>query len=87
MIEQLGMRRPFAEQTEVARRADQASSEMMLPDAVDHDACGQRIGGIGDRSGQLQPTASVAERLRFGRAEDREEPARDFVSQFLVVAA
>ena len=46
-VEQLGMRRRFAAQTEIARRAHQTGAEVVQPDAIDHDAGRQRI--IGDR--------------------------------------
>ena len=59
VVEQLGMRGPFAELAEVARRAHDAVAEMMLPDAVHHHARGERIVRVGDRFGQFQPAASV----------------------------
>ena len=42
-IEQLRMRRAHAVVAEIAGGADDAAAEMMLPDAVDHDAGGHRI--------------------------------------------
>ena len=42
-IEQFRMRRLFAHPTEIAGRANQALSEMVLPDAVDDDSSRQRV--------------------------------------------
>ena len=86
MIQQFGMRRAFAEQSEVARCSDEAPSEMMLPNSIDQHASGQRIRGIGNRFRQLQTSAPFAERGRFGRAEDRQEASRNLVPQVLVIA-
>ena len=50
-IEQLGMRGLLAHDAEVARRADQAFAEVMLPDAVHDHARRQRIIGAGQPFG------------------------------------
>ena len=44
------MRGPPAARAEVVRGGDQARAEVMLPDAVDHDAGRQRVGGPGRAS-------------------------------------
>ena len=58
VIEQLGVRRQFADVAEIIDGADQARAEQVVPDAIDHDPRGQRIVGAGDRLGQLQPAAA-----------------------------
>ena len=50
------MGRRIAGESEIVGRAHDAVAEPMLPDAVDPDACRQRIGRIGDPLGDLQPT-------------------------------
>ena len=55
-VEQLGMRRRLAELAEVARRADEPAPEMVLPDAVDDHAGGERILRL------REPRASAARR-------------------------
>ena len=47
------MRGFFAENTEVAWRADEGLAEMPLPDAIDNHACGERVVRAGDGLGQL----------------------------------
>ena len=47
-VEQLRMRRRRALIAEVARRADDAAAEVVLPEAVDHHAGRQRVLGRGD---------------------------------------
>ena len=54
------MRRPLAELAEVARRADEAAAEVVLPDAIDDDAGRQRVVRAGDGLGQLEPAAALA---------------------------
>ena len=58
VVEQLGVRRQFADVAEVVDRADQAGAEQMMPDAVDHHPRRQRIVGAGDPLGQFQPAAA-----------------------------
>ena len=73
------MRRPLAHLAEVVRRAHDAFAEMMLPDAIDHHARGQRVLARGKPLGE--PAAApaglrVGRRLRempFGAARDRED--------------
>ena len=67
------MRRRLAEQAEVARRADEAEAEMVLPDAVDHDARGQRIVLVGDRVRQFQPAAALREEAARCRPPESSE--------------
>ena len=52
-----------AAQAEVAGCSHQALAEVVHPDAVDHDARGQRVVLAGDGPGQFQPAAALAERL------------------------
>ncbi len=55
------MRGRIGPRPEIARRRDEAGPEMMRPDAVDDDAGGQRIRGIGNRPGELETSAAVRE--------------------------
>ena len=73
IIEQLRMRGPAARLSVLARRIDDAGSEMMHPDAVDHDSCGQGILGIGDGFRELQPSAALRKGLRLALAQDGDE--------------
>ena len=67
VVEQFGVARPFAEFAEVARRADDAFAEMVLPDAVDHDAGRQRVVRPRQPFGQLQAAAARRDRLLVRR--------------------
>ena len=58
------MRRLLAHLAEAARRADDAFAEMVLPDAVDHDARGQRILW---RDQPVRESAPAVRRLCVGR--------------------
>ena len=42
VIQQLGVRRPVARQTEIVDRSDQSFSEQFLPDAIYHNARSER---------------------------------------------
>ena len=55
MVEQLGVRWPLAEGAEVARGRNQPRTEMVLPDAIDHDAGEERVVRGGDPAGEGQP--------------------------------
>src|SRR5882724_13234462 len=56
-IEKFGMRRPRAPRAEIARRGHETPTEMMLPDAVDQDAGGERVGRTGQPVGQRRSPA------------------------------
>ena len=50
----------LAARAEVVRRLHQSLAEMILPDAIDHDASGERILLVGDPRGQqVAPAASI----------------------------
>ena len=68
------MRRRSAGVAEIVGRSDDALAEMMLPDAVDHHARGQRVVGAGEPTGQGQTPAAAAiacGRMASGRASGR----------------
>ena len=69
-IEQFGMRRSRATRAEIARSGDETPAEMMLPDAVDQDAGGERIGRTGKPGGKRRSLARgsrpVEARFRLG---------------------
>ena len=49
------MGRWLAQGAKVVRSGDQAGAKMVLPDAIDDDACGQRLHGVPDRLQQNTP--------------------------------
>jgi hypothetical protein len=87
-VEQFGMTRFLAAIAEVVAGRHQASAEVMLPDAVDHDASRQRIVRRGDPAGQLQSPALRGRQgwlLRTGH--DAREVTGDCHSEGEAVAA
>ena len=64
-VEQFGMRRALAHDAEIAGRADDAAAEVIMPDAIDHDARGQRIVGVGE---PLRQRGAAAGRFDIRRA-------------------
>src|SRR6185312_5759590 len=50
-VEERGVRRGTAVEAEVARRGHQPSTEVIVPDAVDHHPCRQRVEGIAEPAG------------------------------------
>src|SRR5258708_30023069 len=83
MIQQLGIARPVAHTAEVAGSSDNARSEMMLPDPVNHHTCSQRILRIGDRFRKLQTAAALRKRLWLAFAQNRQETMRDGLAEIL----
>ena len=71
---------------EVVRGPDEPPAEVVLPDAVDHHAGGQRVRGSVSQPASCSrplPASSGGSRLA---AEDLEEPARDLGAQLLGLA-
>ena len=66
-VEEFGMRGFFADATEVVGGFDEASSEVVLPDAVDDAAPGQGVVGMNDPIGECD--AAVAFGVMFGEIE------------------
>ena len=90
-VEQFGMRRGIAHHAEVARRADQAPSEVVMPDAVDDYASGQRVCRVGQPIRQDAPTTGRVEPFgwfdgRGLRVDRREERRFDAFFRFVVNA-
>ena len=56
-VQQLGVRRGLAAYTKVAGRRDQASTEVKLPQPIDNDSHGQRIGRVRQPLRQCRSTA------------------------------
>src|SRR5215470_9576806 len=54
-VEQFGMRRALASRAEIFGRRYQSLSEILLPDAVDNDARGQRVVPVHDPFRQAEP--------------------------------
>src|SRR4051812_27533401 len=70
------MARPIAVESEIAGRLDEPTAEMMLPDAIDHDACGKMWRIAEQRRGELAAAASLAEGLAL-REDTQEAPRHD----------
>ena len=68
-VEQFGVAGGFAVGAEVAGGADEASAEMVLPDAVDQDAGRERVVFVADPVGQGEAAGGLRRRLE--RGEDR----------------
>ena len=77
-VEQLRMGGSRAGSAEVARRVDETASEVPVPDPVGHDPRRQRVLGVGDPAGQLEPPAGIGgdRRRRHDGIGDPEEPSR-----------
>src|SRR5687767_15059392 len=81
------MRRRLAARAEVARRAHEAVAEVILPDAIDHDARGEGVVLAGDRFRELEASAAACEWLAVGARDDRGELPRDFLARAGGIAA
>ena len=85
-VEQFRMRRRRTELAEIVGGGDQAAAEDVVPEAVDDDPRGQRVGlQIGDPLRQLQAAAAGGPERR--RVEGVEKAARHRIGGLLVVAA
>ena len=73
-----------AQPAEVAGGPDDALTEVVLPDAIDHDPRRQGMPGYG--LGQLQATASLVKRLGLAVAQHRQESARGGIAQVVGIA-
>src|SRR5439155_16323448 len=62
-------------------------AEMMLPDAVDDDAGGERIVFAGDGVGKIEPATAVRERRALIAGEDGHHAPRSFLTQHVRIAA
>jgi hypothetical protein len=81
----------LAHDTEVAGRADDPASKVIMPDAIHHHARGQRILGIGEPTRQRGATSgrldALERRHRRGlRIEDRQESRLDLFFRRVVDA-
>ena len=78
-IEQLGMRRSFAQQTEIVGRAHEPRAKMPSPDAIHEHATGERMPRIDEPFGQLPPAAFRSGELRRWRSANgrRHVPGND----------
>ena len=87
-VEQFGMRRLHAVSPEVARRLDEASAEVTLPDAVHHHAGGERILRAGDPIGERCAALLLGGVAReFGGAECAEDRWDDLIFRLLGITA
>src|SRR6266511_356892 len=67
-VEQFRMSRRHPGLAEIVRRRHETPAEMMLPEAIDDNACGQRVVAAGDPVGEHSATSG---RLRAARGEFR----------------
>src|SRR4051812_10930350 len=81
------MARRFRAQTKIARRPDQSRAEMMLPEAIHHDARGERVVGAGDGSCEFEPAAALVEGLALRPGNHFQELARHFLTEARGAAA
>src|SRR5262249_49392797 len=92
-VQQLGMRRRRALESEVVGRADESAAEVVLPDSIHHYARRQRILGACDPVGERQPpTAALGIRWhlgkdRLGRPQNGGESGLDFLSTYRGITA
>ena len=78
-VEQFGMGRWLALFAKIVRRRDESFSEMLLPDAVRHDARGERIGRVEQPVGEAQASAGFIVGRKLRAAEHGEKmAAHDF---------
>ena len=75
------MARLFGAQPEIARRLHQSGAEVMLPDAVYHDARSERIVRAGNGAGEFESSAALPERLALWAGDYFDELARYFLAQ------
>src|SRR5262249_22585814 len=80
------MGRLLAARAEIVRRLHNPFAEMIFPDAVDHDAGGQRVLRVGDPVGQEFSPASAMIFRNLLSAENGQKTARDFIAQILRIA-
>ena len=73
-IEQLGMRRHGAVVAEIRGSVHDAATEMVMPDAVHDDSCGERILGPRDPASQRDPPLLLGR--RFGNLKPAEQGHR-----------
>src|SRR5262245_29844862 len=77
-IQQLRVSGTLADRTPVVGRTHQALVEMPLPDAVDHDARGQRMRGTGQPARQLDPSTTV---VNLGAVISAQRPWEAFLDR------
>src|ERR1700730_15679747 len=80
IVEQFWMRRLLSLFAEVARRADDALAEMILPNAVPHDAGRQWMVRPGDPLSQFQPAAALGDGRLLLAGQDDGEAARHYIA-------
>ena len=87
VVEKLRVRWPVAGLAEIVDRPHQSLAEMMLPDAVHHDARGQRIIRTEQRLGQFQASAAIRIRRRLVRGQHVQKSAGSLSAWIEVIAA
>ena len=70
-VEQFGMRRTLTHDAEVRRRADEAATEMVQPDAVDQHPRDERVCAAGEPARKGEPATAGREFRIFLRQPDR----------------
>ena len=72
---------------EVTRGADQALTEVVLPDAIDENAGGERIRGIGNGVGEFEASGALTEAFRIAGGEHGNEVGRGRRARIIPVPA
>src|SRR5207253_5154411 len=78
---------PLAGGAEIAWRGDDASAEVVHPDAVGHDTGSQRIVLAGNRLGKLQTAAPPGEWRGVAATQNGQETPRRFLTRHCWVTA
>src|ERR1051326_1532699 len=73
VIEQFGVCRRRSKFSKIIRSANDAFAEMMLPDAVHHDASGHGIIRVGQPASELQAAAAFGNRVAIIAGEQSRE--------------
>src|SRR5881296_1695460 len=81
------MARRFRAQTKIAWRPHQCRAKMMLPDAIHHDARGERVVGAGDGACEFEPAAALFEGLALWPGNHFQELPRHFLTEARGAAA
>src|SRR5262249_48143371 len=75
-VEQIGMRRLRAHVAEIVWRIDDAAAEVVVPNAIDDGAPGERVARIADPARQGDTAAAFI--VRIGESESRFKAADTF---------
>ena len=83
ILEKLRVRRAFPKLPEITWTPDDTLTKVTRPNAIGHDASGQRMAC--NRFGEFEPAASFRKRLRFAFTQHGKKPPRHLISQVLLI--